>query len=100
MTLLKAIEAGVDVVDTCLSPLGNGTSQPTTESIVATLQGTERDTGLDLKALTEIAGYFRGVADELTHAVSGGLTGVFAIFYLRQTGGRGHLNHGLPAGQL
>ena len=66
MTLLKAIEAGVDVVDTCLSPLGNGTSQPTTESIVATLQGTERDTGLDLKALTEIAGYFRGVADELT----------------------------------
>ena len=41
-----------------------------------------------------------GVADELTHAVSGGLTGVFAIFYLRQTGGRGHLNHGLPAGQL
>ena len=66
MTLLKAIEAGVDVVDTCLSPLGNGTSQPTTESIVATLQGTEHDTGLDLKALTEIAGYFRGVADELT----------------------------------
>ncbi len=66
MTLLKPIEAGVDVVDTCLSPLGNGTSQPTTESIVATLQGTEHDTGLDLKALTEIAGYFRGVADELT----------------------------------
>ena len=56
----------MDVVDTCLSPLGNGTSQPTTESIVATLQGTEHDTGLDLKALTEIAGYFRGVADELT----------------------------------
>ncbi|MBP3540891.1 MAG: oxaloacetate decarboxylase subunit alpha [Clostridia bacterium] len=66
MTLLKAVEAGADVVDTCLSPLGNGTSQPTTESLVATLQGTEYDTGLDLKALTEIAAYFRGVADQLT----------------------------------
>ena len=41
MVLLKAIEAGVDVVDTCLSPLGSGTSQPATESLVATLKGTE-----------------------------------------------------------
>ena len=38
MTMLKAIEAGVDIVDTALSPLGNGTSQPATEPIVATLQ--------------------------------------------------------------
>ena len=45
MTLLKAIEAGVDIVDTALSPLGNGTSQPATEPIVATLRGTDRDTG-------------------------------------------------------
>ena len=45
MVLLKAIEAGVDVVDTCLSPLGSGTSQPATESLVATLKGTEYDTG-------------------------------------------------------
>ncbi len=66
MTLLKAIEAGVDVVDTALSPLGGGTAQPPTESIVATLQGTEYDTGLDLKLLVELAGYFRGVAAELT----------------------------------
>ncbi len=66
MTLLKAIEAGVDVVDTALSPLGGGTSQPSTEAIVATLQGTEYDTGLDLKLLIELAGYFRGVAEELT----------------------------------
>ena len=66
MTLLKAIEAGVDVVDTALSPLGGGTSQPPTEAIVATLQGTERDTGLDLKLLVDLAGYFRGVAAELT----------------------------------
>ena len=66
MTLLKAVEAGVDVIDTCLSPLGNGTSQPTTESMVATLQGTEYDTGLDLKALADIAAHFRDVAAELT----------------------------------
>jgi len=66
MTLLKAIEAGADVVDTCISALGNGTSQPTTESIVATLQGTQYDTGLDLVALTEIAAHFRKVAEELT----------------------------------
>ena len=66
MTYLKAIEAGVDIVDTCLSPLGNGTSQPATEALIATLQGTEYDTGLDLKKLIDLAGYFRGVAQELT----------------------------------
>jgi len=65
MTYLKAIEAGVDVVDTALSPLANGTAQPATESLVATLQGTEYDTGLDLGMLIELAGYFRGVATEL-----------------------------------
>lgn len=66
MTLLKAIEAGVDVVDTALSPLGSGTAQPATESLVATLQGTEYDTGLDLNALSEIAVHFRDVAARLT----------------------------------
>ncbi|MDD2647821.1 MAG: oxaloacetate decarboxylase subunit alpha [Eubacteriales bacterium] len=66
MTLLKAIEAGVDVVDTALSPLGSGTSQPATESIVATLKGTEYDTGLDLGLLSDLAAYFRTVAERLT----------------------------------
>ena len=66
MTLLKAVEAGVDVIDTALSPLGGGTSQPSTEAMVATLQGSEYDTGLDLKLLIDLAGYFRGVADTLT----------------------------------
>ncbi len=65
-TILKAIEAGVDIVDTALSPLGNGTSQPATEPIVATLRGTEYDTGLDLELLSECASYFRGVAERLT----------------------------------
>ena len=66
MTLLKAVEAGVDIVDTALSPLGNGTSQPATEALVATLKGTEYDTGLDLNLLSEIATHFRGVAQRLT----------------------------------
>ncbi len=66
MTLLKAVEAGVDVVDTALSPLGGGTSQPTTESLVATLQGTEYDTGLDIRLLTEAAAHFKKVAQRLT----------------------------------
>lgn len=59
MTYLKAIEAGVDVVDCAMSPLALGTSQPPTEPLVATLQGTEYDTGYDLKKLTKIAEYFK-----------------------------------------
>ncbi len=66
MTVLKAIEAGVDVVDTALSPLGGGTSQPATESIVAVLKGTEYDTGLNEELLAKIAEHFRGVAERLT----------------------------------
>ena len=66
MVLLKAVEAGCDVIDTCLSPLGSGTSQPATESMVATFQGTEYDTGLDLDLLAKLAEHFRGVADRLT----------------------------------
>lgn len=66
MTNLMAVWAGVDIVDCALSPLGNGTSQPATESLVATLQGSERDTGLDLKKLSDAAAYFRGVAGKLT----------------------------------
>ena len=58
MTLLKAIEAGVDVVDTAISPMAMGTSQPPTESLVATLAGTPYDTGIDLGQLDEITKYF------------------------------------------
>lgn len=64
MTYLKAIEAGVDIVDTAISPLALGTSQPPTEPLVATLRGTEWDTGLDLKLLNEIAEYFRTLRDK------------------------------------
>ncbi len=65
MTNLMAAWAGVDIVDCALSPLGNGTSQPTTEALVATLKGTERDTGLDLQKLSDCASYFRNVAGKL-----------------------------------
>ena len=58
MTLLKAIEAGVDVVDTAMSPMAMGTSQPPTESLVATLQGTQYDTGIKLSDLDKITKYF------------------------------------------
>ncbi len=64
MTYLKAIEAGVDIIDTAISPMALGTSQPPTEPIVATLQGTEYDTGLDLTLLSEIAAYFRPLRDK------------------------------------
>ena len=58
MTLLKAIEAGVDIVDTAISPMALGTSQPPTETMVATLAGTPYDTGIDLSKLDEITKYF------------------------------------------
>lgn len=58
MCLLKGIESGVDVIDTAMSPLALGTSHAPTESMVAALQGTEYDTELDLKLLTEIREYF------------------------------------------
>lgn len=65
MTYLMAVQAGVDIVDTALSPLSGGTSQPCTESLVAALNGTERDTGLDLKKLADAAVHFKKVAQKL-----------------------------------
>ncbi len=64
MTYLKAIEAGVDVVDCAISPMAMGTSQPPTEPLVATLKGTDFDTGLDLEKLSEIADYFRPIKEK------------------------------------
>ncbi len=65
MTNLMAAQAGVDIVDCALSPMANGTSNPATESLVATLKGTERDTGLDLNKLSKAAEHFRKVAKDL-----------------------------------
>jgi oxaloacetate decarboxylase (Na+ extruding) subunit alpha len=64
MTLLKAIEAGIDIVDCAISPMAMGTSQPPTEAIVATLQGTPYDTGLSLPALSEVAEYFKPLREQ------------------------------------
>ena len=64
MCLMKAIENGCDRVDTAMSPLANGTSHAPTESIVAALQGTEYDTGIDLVKLSEIREYFMGLREK------------------------------------
>ena len=61
MALLKAIEAGVDGIDTAISSMSGTYGHPATESMVATLQGTEYDTGLDIPRLEKIAAYFRNV---------------------------------------
>ncbi|WP_312521418.1 pyruvate carboxylase subunit B [Anaerospora sp.] len=65
MTYLKAIEAGVDIVDCALSPFAMGTAQPATEAIVAALEGTGWDTGIKKELLYPIADHFRGVKKEL-----------------------------------
>ena len=64
MTLLKAIEAGADIIDTAISPLALGTSQPATEVLVQTLKGTPYDTGLDIEKLSEIAKYFTKIREK------------------------------------
>ncbi|MGE5632506.1 MAG: oxaloacetate decarboxylase subunit alpha [Caulobacteraceae bacterium] len=64
MTYLKAIEAGVDIIDTAISPFGLGTSQPPTEPIVATLKDTEFDTGLDLELLGQISEHFKKIREK------------------------------------
>ena len=65
MVYLMAILAGVDIVDTALSPLGNGTSQPATEPLVATLKGTPYDTGISIVELLPIVKHFKTVEKRL-----------------------------------
>ncbi len=61
MTLIKAVEAGIDIVDTAISPFASGTSQPPTESIAYTFKDTEKDPKLDMNALVDIASYFKDI---------------------------------------
>ncbi len=63
MTYMKAVEAGVDIIDTALSPFALGTSQPATEVMVEAFKDTPYDSGLDLNALCEIADYFRPIRE-------------------------------------
>lgn len=64
MSYMAACDAGVDILDTALSPLAGGTSQPPTESVVAALARTKYDTGLDLELLTEASRYFKDLKEE------------------------------------
>ena len=63
MSYFYACQAGVDILDTAMSPISGGSSQPATESLVASLQGTPYDTGLDLELLTEIKRYFEKIME-------------------------------------
>lgn len=62
MAYLKAVEAGVDVIDTANAALAMGASQPATDSMVAALQGTEYDTGLDLELLSRVSAHFKEIS--------------------------------------
>jgi oxaloacetate decarboxylase (Na+ extruding) subunit alpha len=64
MTYMKAAEAGVDIIDTAISPFAEGTSQPPTEPLVAAFKGTEWDTGLDLAKLDKITEHFRPIREK------------------------------------
>lgn len=64
MALLKGVEAGADIIDTAISPFGEGTSQPSTEPMVKTFAGTQWDTGMDMDALNQIAEYFRPIREK------------------------------------
>ena len=64
MTYMKAVEAGCDIIDTAMSPLALGTSQPATEVMVKAFEGTEFDSGLDQTKLAEIADYFRPLREQ------------------------------------
>ncbi|MCX6650537.1 MAG: pyruvate/oxaloacetate carboxyltransferase [Methanomassiliicoccales archaeon] len=74
-TYMKAVEAGAEIIDTAISSMSLATSQPPTEAIVAMLRGTEYDTGLDLKKLSEIAEYFKTVREKY-HAFESGFSGI------------------------
>ncbi|MDR1702386.1 MAG: pyruvate carboxylase subunit B [Sporomusaceae bacterium] len=68
MTYLKAVEAGVDIVDCALSPFAMGTAQPATEALVATFEGTTYDTGIKKEDLYLIADHFRQVKKDVAQA--------------------------------
>ena len=74
-SVLKAVEAGVDIVDTAISALSMVTSQPPTETLVRILQESPRDTGLDLNLLAEISNYFAQVRKKYA-AFESGMQGV------------------------
>lgn len=92
MTLLKAVEAGCDIIDTAMSPFALGTSQPATEVMVETFKGSPYDTGLDQNILAEIADYFAPMREE---ALKSGLLNPKVLGVNIQT-----LRYQVPGGML
>jgi pyruvate carboxylase subunit B len=91
MTALKAVEAGVDILDACLAPFAMRTSQPAVESMVIALRGTPRDTELDLDRLLDLGGYLESLGDQLKPHLSGGKLAVVDP---------GALVHQVPGGMI
>ena len=89
MTVLKAIEAGVDVVDTCLAPLAMRTAQPAIEPLEVALRGTERDCGLDLAAILEVGDYLESVLPKYRHLMQDSKSAVIDVRVL---------DHQIPGG--
>jgi pyruvate carboxylase subunit B len=87
MSLLKAIEAGVDIVDTCLSPWAYRTSHPALEPLVVTLQGTDRDTGFDIKLLAKCSDYMEKMSPKYRHLLDDRLSIIDINVLLHQTPG-------------
>ncbi len=83
---VKAAEAGIDVIDTAISSMSMTYGHSPTESLVAIMQGTERDTGLDINLLEEIAAYFRGVRKKYA-SFEGSLKGVDSRILVAQVPG-------------
>ena len=92
MTYLKAVEAGCDIIDTAMSPLALGTSQPATEVMVKAFEGTPYDTGLNLDLLSEICDYFQPIREE---ALKSGLLNPKVLGVNIQT-----LKYQVPGGML
>ncbi|MHC1741680.1 MAG: pyruvate carboxylase subunit B [Syntrophobacteraceae bacterium] len=87
MSLLKAIEAGVDIVDTCLSPWAYRTSHPAVEPLVAALRYTSRDTGFDIKLLAKCSDYMEKVSAKYKHLLDDRVSIIDINVLLHQTPG-------------
>ncbi len=91
MAYLKAIEAGVDIIDTAIAPLALRSAQPALEPIVVALQDTPRDTGLDLNKLFEIGEYLEGILPKYRHLLDTSKVSVIDT---------GVLMHQIPGGMI
>ena len=87
LAMLKAIEAGVDIIDVCLSPWAYRTSHPAVEPLAVSLRGTNRDTGFDLRQLTKCAEHFKEITPKYRHLLDDRITIIDANVLLHQTPG-------------